>query len=136
MNKQPETKICVQCGAGELVRDVRDIPFEYRGRKTVVHAVAGLFCSQCGEGYLDDAAAFSTTIGKFAQKVDTADARILARVRRKLKLTQVEAARLTGGGPNAFSRYERGKAKPMPAVVNLFKLLEKHPELLAELRKA
>ncbi|MCX5882377.1 MAG: type II toxin-antitoxin system MqsA family antitoxin [Deltaproteobacteria bacterium] len=38
------------------------------------------------------------------------------------------------GLPNAFSRYERGKAKPRPAVVNLFKLLDKHPRLLDELK--
>jgi len=43
------------------------------------------------------------------------------------------AACLTGGGHNAFSRYERGEAIPLPAVVNLFKLLDKHPELLKEL---
>ena len=30
------------------------------------------------------------------------------------------------------ARYERGEAVPMPAVVNLFKLLDKHPELLKE----
>jgi len=33
----------------------------------------------------------------------------------------------------AFSRYERGEAAPLPAVVNLFRLLDKHPELLQEL---
>jgi hypothetical protein len=36
-------------------------------------------------------------------------------------------ARLTGGGHNAFSRYERGEAAPLPAVINLFRLLDKHP---------
>ncbi|MDP2254250.1 MAG: type II toxin-antitoxin system MqsA family antitoxin, partial [Thiobacillus sp.] len=54
--------------------------------------------------------------------------------RKKLKLTQQEAAILTGGGKNAFSRYERGEARPLAAVVNLFKLLDKHPELLKEIR--
>jgi len=44
------------------------------------------------------------------------------------------SARLTGVGHNAFSRYERGQARPMPAVINLFKLLDKHPALLDELR--
>jgi hypothetical protein len=43
------------------------------------------------------------------------------------------AARLTGGGHNAFSRYERGEATPLPAVINLFRLVDKHPELLQEL---
>ncbi len=57
----------------------------------------------------------------------------IRRIRRKLGLSQASAARLTGGGHNAFSRYERGRAVPLPAVVNLFKLLDKHPELLKEL---
>jgi HTH-type transcriptional regulator / antitoxin MqsA len=57
----------------------------------------------------------------------------IRRIRRKLGLSQVAASRLTGGGHNAFSRYERGEAAPLPAVVNLFRLLDKHPELLEDL---
>ena len=53
-----------------------------------------------------------------------------------VKVWQEEAAEITGGGPNAFSRYERGTAKPLAAVINLFRLLEKHPELLEELKGA
>jgi HTH-type transcriptional regulator/antitoxin MqsA len=60
----------------------------------------------------------------------------IRRIRRKLALSQAAAARLTGGGHNAFSRYERGEATPMPAVINLFRLLDKHPELLKDLMKA
>lgn len=59
--------------------------------------------------------------------------REIRRIRRKLGLSQVTAARPTGGGDNAFSRYERGEAAPLPAVVNLFWLLDKHPELLKDL---
>lgn len=57
----------------------------------------------------------------------------IRRIRRKLGLSQIAAARLTGGGHNAFSRYERGEAAPLPAVVNLFRLLDKHPEFLKDL---
>jgi HTH-type transcriptional regulator/antitoxin MqsA len=32
-----------------------------------------------------------------------------------------------------FSRYERAEVPPMPEVVNLFRLLDRHPDLLAEL---
>ena len=128
--------VCVQCGTDNMTHDVRDLSFEYRGRKTLVRDVSGWFCDHCGEVYLDDAAAYSDAIDKFANSIDAEEAAELARVRRKLKLTQVEAAKLTGGGPNAFSRYEKGKAKPLPAVINLFKLLDRHPELLDELRAA
>jgi HTH-type transcriptional regulator/antitoxin MqsA len=57
----------------------------------------------------------------------------IRRIRRKLGLSQIAAARLTGGGHNAFSRYERGETTPLPAVINLFRLLDKHPELLSDL---
>ena len=57
----------------------------------------------------------------------------IRRIRRKLGLSQAMAAKLTGGGHNAFSRYERGEALPLPAVVNLFRLLDQHPDLLKEL---
>jgi HTH-type transcriptional regulator/antitoxin MqsA len=57
----------------------------------------------------------------------------LKRIRKKLDLSQQAAARLTGGGHNAFSWYERGEAQPLPAVVNLSRLLDRHPELLGEI---
>ena len=83
----------------------------------------------------DDLQATESAWLAFREAVDKEEGQALARIRRKLKLTQAEAARLTGGGKNAFSRYERGEVRPMPAVLNLFKLLDKHPELLDDLRK-
>lgn len=50
------------------------------------------------------------------------------KIRKQLKLTQKDAARLCGGGPNAFSRYERGKATPLRSTSNLLRLLSRHPE--------
>lgn len=38
-----------------------------------------------------------------------------------------------GGGTNAFSRYESGKTKPPVALVKLFKVLNKHPDLFKEI---
>jgi HTH-type transcriptional regulator/antitoxin MqsA len=70
----------------------------------------------------------------FMRRVEQRQAGELARIRRKLKLTQKQAAALTGGGHNAFSRYERGEARPLPAIMHLFRLLDRHPELLDELR--
>ena len=72
----------------------------------------------------------------FRDRVDAEEIAELTRIRKKLKLTQQEAAKLAGGGKNAFSRYERGQAKPVAAVINLFRLLDKHPALLKELRAA
>lgn len=55
-------------------------------------------------------------------------------IRQKLKLTQKSAASIFGGGVNAFSRYERGEV-PIPlSLSQLMSLLDKHPELLKELK--
>lgn len=66
-----------------------------------------------------------------------ADAVEFQRIRIEvLGLTQIECSRLfIGGGHNAVSRYETGKTKiPHPAML-LMRLLEKHPELLDEIRR-
>lgn len=62
------------------------------------------------------------------------DPKFIEAVRKKLSLDQREAAEIFGGGVNAFSRYETGKTKPPLALVKLLKVLDRHPELLAEVR--
>jgi len=58
----------------------------------------------------------------------------LRAIRKRLKLSQVEAAELFGGGVDAFSRYERGETEPPRSLVQLLRILDRRPELLAELR--
>lgn len=57
-------------------------------------------------------------------------------MRKKLGLGQREAAEIFGGGINAFSRYENGKTKPPLALVKPFKLLDRPPDLLNEVKTA
>ena len=64
------------------------------------------------------------------------DPAFIAGARKKLALDQREAAEIFGGGANAFSRYENGKTKPPLALVKLLKVLDRHPDLLAEIRTA
>ena len=92
------------------------------------------FCDHCADGFVEFHPSEETAWLAFRDRVDAAEVADLARIRKKLKLSQLEAARLAGGGKNAFSRYERGQARPVAAVINLFRLLDGHPELLSELR--
>jgi HTH-type transcriptional regulator / antitoxin MqsA len=64
------------------------------------------------------------------------DPGFIASVRKKLELDQREVAEIFGGGVNAFSRYENGKTKAPLALVKLLKVLDRHPELLREVRMA
>ena len=131
---------CPSCGASRMVRDTRDVPYVYKGESTLIPAVKGDFCSACGEVLLDQEHGdrYSELIGQFQRQVNATyvDPSYIAKVRRKLDLDQREAAELFGGGVNAFSRYENGKTKPPLALVTLLKLLDRHPELLSEIRAA
>lgn len=131
---------CPVCGAAELIHDTRDLPYTYKGEATVIAAVTGDFCPACAESILD--AAESNRVMRemraFSKQVNAAivDPGFITTVRKKLDLDQREAAEIFGGGVNAFSRYENGKTKPPLALVKLFKLLDRHPDLLSEVRAA
>lgn len=75
---------------------------------------------------------------QFNKQVNAAyiDPGYIASVRKKLALDQREASEIFGGGINAFSRYENGKTRPPLALVKLLKVLDRHPELLSEVKAA
>ncbi|SOY85318.1 type II TA system antitoxin MqsA family protein [Cupriavidus taiwanensis] len=130
---------CPECGGAELVVGMRDMPYTYRGETMVIPNVSGQWCPKCGEGVLPrDSDWVSEAMLAFNRQVNAAlvDPAYITQVRRKLRLDQREAAEIFGGGVNAFSRYETGRTKPPLALVKLLRLLDRHPELLDEIRAA
>ncbi|SOZ14853.1 putative transcriptional regulator, HTH cro/C1-type DNA-binding domain [Cupriavidus taiwanensis] len=130
---------CPECGGAELVAGMRDMPYTYRGETTVIPNVPGQWCPKCGEGVLPrDSDWVSDAMLAFNRQVNAAlvDPVFITEVRKKLCLDQREAAEIFGGGVNAFSRYETGRTKPPLALVKLLRLLDRHPELLDEIRAA
>ena len=131
---------CPSCGVGKLVRDTRDLPYTYKGESTVLPQVTGEFCTGCDESVLDAAESRRTMnlMLAFNKQVNASivDPDFIASVRKKLDLDQREAGEIFGGGVNAFSRYENGKTKPPLALVKLLKVLDRHPDLLTEIRVA
>ena len=129
---------CPICGLAELTRDTRDLPYVYKGESTVLPEVTGDFCPACGESILDEVESRRTMdlMLEFNREVNASivDLGFITGVRKKLALDQRQAAELFGGGVNAFSRYENGRTKPPLALVQLFRLLDRHPELLDEIR--
>jgi len=123
---------CPSCAAGILHDGSKTVTQEYKGHPYEAR-VTGAFCDKCDEAILVHDAAEETAWLAFRDQVDREAASELESIRKRLKLTQAQAAKLAGGGKNAFSRYERGQAKPVAAVINLFKLLDKHPDLIKEL---
>jgi HTH-type transcriptional regulator/antitoxin MqsA len=104
----------------------------------VIPAVSGYHCASCGEVTLDKDAVdrYSDLVGAFQREVngDLVNATYIRDVRKKLGLDQKQAGEIFGGGVNAFSRYETRKAEPPVALVKLLRLLDRHPELLDEVR--
>lgn len=129
---------CPACGAAKLVRDTRDLTHTYKGETTTIPEVTGQFCPACDEAVLDanESARVNAAMLDFNKQVNASivDPGFIASVRKKLALDQREAAEIFGGGVNAFSRYENGKTKPPLALVKLLRVLDRHPELLGEVR--
>jgi len=129
---------CPVCGVAELIHDTRELAYTYKGETTSIPAVTGDFCPACAESILDAAESdrVMQEMREFSKQVNAAivDPKFIVRVRKKLKIDQREAAEIFGGGVNAFSRYENGKTKPPLALVKLLKVLDRHPDLLSEVR--
>jgi HTH-type transcriptional regulator/antitoxin MqsA len=129
---------CPSCGAAELVHDTRDLSYTYKGEVTVIPEVTGDFCPACGEAVLEagESVRHSAAMLAHNKQVNAAivDPHFVAAVRKKLALDQREAAEIFGGGINAFSRYETGKTKPPLALAQLLKVLDRHPDLLDEIK--
>ncbi|HEY1931891.1 MAG TPA: type II toxin-antitoxin system MqsA family antitoxin [Acetobacteraceae bacterium] len=128
---------CLACAAGRTLTRFHDetLTVDHAGTTASVPGLSGWHCDACGEVEFeaDSARRYAAAGDALVLRERQRQSKEIRRIRRKLGLSQVAAARLTGGGHNAFCRYERGEAAPLPAVVNLFRLLDKHPELLKEL---
>ena len=129
---------CPLCAEAKLLEDTRDLPYTYKGEETVILAVKGQFCPGCDEVVLDaaESARVSGEMLEFNRQVNarSIDPAFISSVRKKLALDQRQAGEIFGGGVNAFSRYENGKTRPPLALVKLLKVLDRHPELLAEIK--
>lgn len=125
--------VCLNCEQADMEFTVLDVTAQLHGLEEVVPAVNGWHCPNCGEIEFADSEG-SARYSAALERIGERERAMIARTRKKLRLTQRQAAELTGGGHNAFSRYERGEARPVAAVINLFRLLDKHPELLDEIR--
>ncbi len=121
-----------------MTHEVRDETLRYKGESLTVHGLSGQYCRECGEAVFDPESydRYRAASDGLITSVNRRSAPDLRRIRKKLGLTQAEAGKLFGGGVTAFSRYERGQTQPPVALAKLFLVLDKHPELLDEIRKA
>lgn len=120
-------EICLICGEGHVTDHVDQVESEYKGRK----AMLPLYYQLCDVCHSDSAGAKETKYNKravmaFRKSVDglLTGAEICA-LRDKYKLTQSHAAKLFGGGPVAFSKYENDDVSQSEAMDTLLRLVRR-----------
>ncbi len=127
---------CPICN-GDVAYATQAISYSYRNHTTAVKQ-SGYYCTQCGEGFLSpkDLKATKKEMIDFQRKVDnllTTDE--LKKIRKKIKLTQQDAAMLFGGGIRAFHKYETAEATQSKPLDILLRLIDSNKISLEDVRK-
>lgn len=133
---QPFTMKCPACGHPKMVTKTCDETLFYSNQSLILHGMRGEFCPSCGEGVWDEESyrRYSESQAALLRAVKDDISAEIRRIRKNLKLTQSDLAEAFGVGKVAFSRYERGKTRPPAPLIKLLKLVERHPDLLVEMR--
>lgn len=119
-----------------LRRDVKPFTVAYKGESVVVD-LPGYYGSDEEDGIHvgDDMAVVDNALRSLKERIDGIPTpATIRRLRTRLKLSQRQAGALFKVGENAFDKYERGLIEPSGPTVQLMALLEKHPDLVAELK--
>jgi len=128
-------ELCPICGEGHVTSLVEMVESEYKGQTRMLSSHYQL-CDTC---HSDFAGASEGRLNKraimaFRKSVDglLAGAEILA-LRENYHLTQEQAARLFGGGPVAFSKYENDDVAQSEAMNSLLRLVRRSEAAFWEL---
>lgn len=116
----------------ELIRDVRPMTITYKGH-SLTFDMPGWYPKDNDEGTFtdDDLKTYDKAINRLkaeAEQLLLPDE--IRAIRKKLKLTQIQAGTLLGGGKKAFQKYESGEILPSRAISNLLRVLAEEPSLL------
>ena len=132
----PETMISPETGE-KLLRGVRPFTVEYKGHSITVDQPGYYNPARDDDGVFvgKDMEPSDQALRLLKERVDGLPTpSTIKDIRAKLKLSQREAGDLFKVGENAFDKYERGLIEPSGPTVQLMKLLERHPDLIDELR--
>lgn len=131
-----DSPVCPQTGK-PMMRDERPMTLTYKGVSATFN-MPGWYCDESGESIHagEDMKVSDRELNKLKAQIEgVLDPITIRRIRKKLGLTQKEAGRLIGGGPNAFQKYESGEILASHAISSALLLLDQNPDGLAVLRK-
>lgn len=120
-----------------LRRDVRPFVVTYKGKSRTVD-LPGYYPENGDDGVHvgDDMEVTDAALRALKEEVEGIPSpTTIRRVRQKLNLSQREAGGILKVGENAFDKYERGLVEPSGPTSQLLRLLDRHPELVEELRQ-
>lgn len=124
---------CPHCERGELESRTIDETIQYGGAPLAVHGVQISVCPVCQEELVLPAQAKANEI-LFTDAKRRRDGLMtsaeIAAWRKRHQLTQADAAKLLGGGTNAFSKYERGEVMQSRAMDLLMRASQTLPGVL------
>jgi HTH-type transcriptional regulator/antitoxin MqsA len=132
----PDVPVDPETGA-PLRRDVRPFTLTYKGESITID-MPGWYGDQPDEGIFtsEDMKTSDRALNRLKARVEgVLDPDAIRLIRKRLKLSQKEAGRLIGGGPNAFQKYESGEVLASHAITSALLLLDQNPGGLSLLRE-
>jgi len=126
---------CPLCEAGQLHEHTEEVIVEYHGQKVALNSNFSV-CDACGaeQATSDQVRRNKRAMIAFKKSVDGLLTGIEVRaLREKLSINQAQAARIFGGGPVAFSKYESDDVAQSEAMDKLLRLAEAVPAGFAHL---
>ena len=131
------TNKCAECGCLEFDIRMEADEFKRNGHAYTVNIEYSI-CRQCGEEIIfpEQIKRNDCLIRDAWRKIDgLLTASEIVELRNKLGLTQQEAAKIFGGGINAFSKYERSEVIQSVAMDKLMRLALNMPDVLIWLKQ-
>lgn len=129
--------ICPICGGADLQARVVVETIQYGGQDLQVPGIAVSYCESCRQEFVTPEQT-RANVRVFADAKRVHDGLLPSEAivtwRKALGLTQSDAARLLGGGANAFSKYERGEVLQSKAMDLLIRVTGSVPQTHAILR--
>jgi HTH-type transcriptional regulator/antitoxin MqsA len=119
-----------------MYRDVRPITIKYKGHQVEIQ-MPGWYCDESDESIHtgEDLKVSDRALNRLKAEVENLLVpETVRRIRKRLRLTQKDAGRLIGGGPNAFQKYESGDVLVSHGLTSALLLLERDPSGLTVLK--
>lgn len=117
------SNVCSFCKVESyIIKDSENI--SYKGKKIKVEGLSFYECPECEEQFVDSNLdkANAVLIREAKKEFDGLLSSVeVSNLREKLNITQHEAAKIFGGGLNAFSKYERGEVSQSESMDKLMR---------------